>query len=856
MVKFTLLAEKQMKQHEKSSLRYLLKHPLQLFLSILGVAIGVAVVLSIDISSNSAMKAFEISMDGVTGKTTHIISGSPAGIPDSIYFYLKLDKKIEKIVPVIEKTVISLTDPPYTLTILGIDVLAEREFRDFLENTDISVGEIYGKLLTIPNSVLISSSFSKKTGKKLDDTLQIRAGGAYFTLNITGILNEGNNSKKYETIAITDISTAKKMFGMDSLLSRIDLIIDEKSNISEKYISKLLPANVQLTRSETRTKISSQMISAFNLNLTAMSLLALIVGMFLIYNTMTFSVVQRRKHIGLLRSLGITRREIFNTVMMESLSIGLIGTIAGILLGVFLGKFLLNLVTQSINDLYFVITVRDLYISQESILKSVVLGIFATILSALKPAYESTQTPPRLVVLRSFVETEYKKRRYLLMVYGLLSILLSILIFSISGKNVFLSFIGVLPLMVGFTMFTPAMVVLFSNVMKPIAKRLFGVIGAMASKGLVSSLSRIGIAISALAISLAAAIGVGTMVNSFRITVVNWLETRLQKDIYISAPTLIARFNDATIPDGLDTLLIKLPEVKNLTLYRELRITEGDNMIHLIGSSFPEDPSLLYVFKEGDPKTIWDKLNQGEVMVTEPYSYRTEKGVGDSIEILTDRGLKKFRIAGVHYDYGSDIGLIFMEIDTYRKYWDDRKLSGMGVYLNEGFDVDSAIIKIRTLIGTKEEIIVRSNKDLLKSSIEVFDRTFIVTNVLQILAIIVAFIGVLSALMSLQLERTKEIAIYRANGMTPADIWKYLTLQTGIMGFIAGILSVPLGNILALVLIYVINKRSFGWTLQFNIIPELIIQAILVGIISAVLASIYPAYKMSRISPSIALREE
>jgi putative ABC transport system permease protein len=319
---------------------------------------------------------------------------------------------------------------------------------------------------------------------------------------------------------------------------------------------------------------------------------------------------------------------------------------------------------------------------------------------------------------------------------------------------------------------------------------------------------------------------------------------------------MIARFNDATIPEGLDTLLEKLPEVKNLTLYRELRITEGNNMIHLIGSSFPEDPSSMYVFKEGDPDQIWERLKQGEVMVTEPYSYRTNKGVGDSVEILTDKGIKKFRIAGVHYDYGSDIGLIFMEIDTYRKFWDDRKLSGLGLFLNKGYDVQETINKIRNLVGTDQELIIRSNKDLLKSSIEVFDRTFIVTNVLQILAIIVAFIGVLSALMSLQLERTKEIAIYRANGMTPKDIWKYLNLQTGIMGFIAGIMSIPLGNILALILIYVINKRSFGWTLQFNIIPELLIEAIFVGIVSAILASVYPAYKMSRISPSIALREE
>ncbi|MFO8174492.1 MAG: ABC transporter permease, partial [Longimicrobiales bacterium] len=163
---------------------------------------------------------------------------------------------------------------------------------------------------------------------------------------------------------------------------------------------------------------------------------------------------------------------------------------------------------------------------------------------------------------------------------------------------------------------------------------------------------------------------------------------------------------------------------------------------------------------------------------------------------------------------------------------------------------------LRARVPGDQQVQIRSSRTLRAASLEVFDRTFAITGVLRFLAFLVAFIGVLSALMALQFERSRELGVLRANGLTPGQVWKLVTAQTGIMGLVAGVLAVPAGLTLALVMIFVVNKRSFGWTLQLQVGPEILIQAVLLALLGALLAGILPAWRMARTSPAMALREE
>jgi len=152
--------------------------------------------------------------------------------------------------------------------------------------------------------------------------------------------------------------------------------------------------------------------------------------------------------------------------------------------------------------------------------------------------------------------------------------------------------------------------------------------------------------------------------------------------------------------------------------------------------------------------------------------------------------------------------------------------------------------------------VVRSNQTLRTASVAILDRTFAITNVLQLLATIVAFVGIFAALTAMQLERVREFGMLRAIGLDPRQLWQLVLGETSLMGVVAGVVAIPIGTAMAVALIYVINRISFGWTLQFAWMPDIYIRAMLTAIVAAVLAGIIPAWRIARVSPALALREE
>jgi putative ABC transport system permease protein len=250
-------------------------------------------------------------------------------------------------------------------------------------------------------------------------------------------------------------------------------------------------------------------------------------------------------------------------------------------------------------------------------------------------------------------------------------------------------------------------------------------------------------------------------------------------------------------------------------------------------------------------------MTQGKIIVSEPFAFH--RGITpekNAITLLTDQGKQTFEIVGVYYDYTSDQGTIRMDLETYRQYWDDPYITSLAVILEDGADVQTVIDTLRreTLVGYDLE--VQSNRELRDGALEVFDRTFSITIALQVLATIVAFIGILSALMALQLEHIREYGIMRANGMTPNQLRKFTLLQTGIMGTISGLLSLPIGLALAFILIHVINVRSFGWSMDLTLPPKEFIQAFSVALLASLAAGVYPAWRVSTIQAADALRSE
>ena len=846
---------------QRSSLRYLTQHPWLMGLSVLGVALGVAVVVSIDLANSSASHAFSLSAETVTGKATHQVVGAAGTLDDDVFRHVTVDAGVQNAAPVVEGYATladTTTDTRRTMQVLGVDPLSEAPFRPYVGGQNGGVD--LSTFMTRPTA-LMARPTAEQLGLSVGDTLRLDIEGTTEHLLLAGLMEpeDERTRRAIANLLVTDVSNAQQLFDRSGILSRIDLIVpdDASGEALLSGIRNVLPDGARVQRSEVRTETVAQMTRAFDLNLTALSLLALVVGAFLIYNTMTFSVVQRRGLIGRLRALGVTRRQIFRLVLTEAAILGVVGTGVGLLLGVVLATGLVQLITQTINDLYFVVTVRELDISAWTLTKGTVLGVGTTMAAAIAPAREATNAPVSTVLQRSTQESKIQDRAPLLAGMGAGLAVLGAGILWLTGQTIAWSYVGLLLLLIAAALMTPLAVMGLARVLRPLLSAFAGVMGRMAARGVVTTLSRTGVAVAALMVAVAATVGVGVMIDSFRGTVVTWLTQSLQADVYVQPPSLVFRRSKATLEDDVVKRLRAMDGVASSHSVRRVDVQASVGPTELVAIEQGPKTSDIYRFKSGDAETVWPDFSGGDfVLISEPYSYRHDLAVGDSVRLQTDRGAVAFPIRAVYYDYGSDLGVVMMSRATYTTHYDDQGYSGLALYATAGTDVDALIQRMRTEVSSLQDVIIQSNRSLRETSLEVFDRTFTITAVLRLLAVVVAFIGVLSALMALALERSREFAVMRASGMTPKQVGRYVTLQTTAMGFIAGVLSLPLGYVLAYVLVYVINKRSFGWTLQLNVSGEILLQALVLAVLAAVLAGLYPAWTMARSNPAMALRDE
>ncbi len=838
----------------RASYRHFFQHPWQLLLAVAGITLGVAVITAVDIANSSAKRAFTLSMDTIAGAATHQVVGGSGGVDEGIYTRLRLSG-IRDTAPLVEAHGVTAGE---TLRLLGVDPLAEGRFRDTLGSVR---GDRRGDLIAVPDTGYLSASTAARLAVAPGDGLEVRIGGRVQTLRIIGLIEAGDQAAAIDGLLITDIATAQEVTGTTGRLSWIDLKLPAGIAGEElrQRIESLLPPSVEIVPAAGRTQSLSEMSRAFHTNLTAMSLLALVVGMFLIYNTMAFAVVQRRKLIAQQRLIGVTRSEVLATVLIEALLIGGAGTLLGLIAGVFLGQMLLALVTRTINDLYFVATVTTLQPGPAPFLIAAALGLGATVIAALSPALEAALTSPRSALHRSALEAKTHRLMPRLALAGLGAFLAALALIALSGRSLLAGFAGLFLVILGMTFMTPMlaswMVRAAGSVLAPL-----GVAMRHAIRGITDALSRTGVALAALMLAVATTVGVGLMIDSFRGTVSEWLEASLQADLYVSVPGLGSRRSSAALDPALIERILALPAVAGHSTGRSVSLESGEGFtdVFVLGLSAGLVPR--YPLKDARPDAVWPRFQRGEaVLISEPMAWHRGLTPGDTITLRTSRGPHAFAIAGIYHDYSSGQGEVLMPRSLYERHFDDRGIGGLGLYLAPGATVDAALQAVRTVIAGEAgspAINLRANRELRELSMDIFDRTFTITEVLRLLAIGVAVIGIMGALMALQLERTVEIGVLRALGFTPGQVYGMVTLQTGLMGLIAGLIAIPTGLLLALLLIHVINERSFGWTMQTLVSPGILAGGVLMAVAAAVVAGLYPAAKMSRTSPAAALRED
>lgn len=842
--------------------RRIKRRPFQYVLFILGVALGVAMMVSIDLANGSAQRAFELSTDAIAGRTTHRIEAiAPTGVDEGIYRKIRQEVGAVPAAPVVEGYAVAEELGAQPMHLVGIDLFAEPPFRNYFNDNSTQGLEGLTTFLTQPNTVILSQDVAQQYGVSSGETLTLDLAGQHVPVRVVGLLQPANEvtRRALSNILFADIASAQEILGMVGHLSHIDLLAETEAELAS--IQAILPSGVKLEAAEAQKNAVKQMTAAFQLNLTALSLLALVVGMFLIYNTVTFSVVQRRPIFGILRCLGVTPGQLFVLILGESAVLSLVGSVLGVGLGIVLGRSIVGLITQTINDFYFVVSVQQVTVTQGTLVKGMVIGVSAAIFASLIPALEAMRTSPQGTLQRSTLESQVQRILPWLVVAWCVLTVLGVVLLRLNAGGLVVAFAGLFAILLGAALLTPPVTALFMQLFAPLGNGLFGVLGRMAPRDIIRSLSRTSVAIAALMVAVSVIVGVSIMIGSFRGTVVQWLDQTLQADIYVSPPSTTAnRVLGKLAPDVVEEIEA-WQGIDHFVTYNDADTTvkEFDKRVKLISAGGDVSQGKRpYAWIRDRGVKPWQQLDAGEgIIISEALMLRENlTTVPQSLTLETAVGWRSFPVLAVFYDYSSDQGTVLIDDDLYTELWQDKSIASIGLFVEPGRSVDEIVAAIRNHFQGRQDLLVQSNQSLRNGSLEIFDRTFAITNALRLLAVIVAFIGVLSALMSLQLERTRELGILRATGMTPRQMWLLTLLETGLMGATAGVLAMPLGYVLAWILIYVINVRSFGWTLQMQLQLSYFWQALVVAVVAALLAGIYPSLRLGKMIVATAIRQE
>lgn len=838
-----------------TGLRDLVRRPLHTSLMVLGVALGVAVVIAIDLANTSAIHGFEKSAQAITGRATHRVVGGPSGLPQDLFRQIRVGAGVRRSTPVVEGDATALELDRQPLRILGVDPLSDAPFRGDLTGGSVP-GPGYAQLFIDPRAAVVGSALAARYSLAIGSPLPVQIQDRLETLEVAGIAHAKDAEERaaLETVVLMDVGSAQRLFRLGDRLTRVDLIADAAEIDRVKTV---LPPGARVVPASEQSSTVGQLTDAFRLNLTALSLLALVVGMFLIYNTVMFSVVQRRAVIGTLRILGATPGQVFGLILLETAAASAAGTALGLGLGWLLAQGALRLVTQTINDLYFVLSVSDAPLTALAVAKAAVLGLGAGAVSAVPPALEAARVEPVEALRRSTFEGRARLLVPRVGVAGAVVAVLGSLLLLVATRSLVASFAGLFAIVLGLAVIAPLATIVAMALAGPLAGRLVGTPGRLAARTVARSVSRTGVAVAALAVAISVTIGVSLMIESFRSTVQNWLDLTLRADVFVAAPTAGGARSFPTLSPDVPARVAAVPGVAWVEGFRSVRVGSPLGQVNL-GVADPRRPrdARLYRVAEGDPEQVWGRVRSGAVVVTEPFAFRHRLPAhGASVTLFTDRGPRAFPVAGVVFDYATEQGTVFLTRNVYERYWDDRGVTSLGAHLAAGASVDKVTHSLRTaLAGTA--LRVSPNRSLREQALRVFDRTFAVTESLRLLAVVVAFIGVWSALMALQVERTRELATLATLGLGERQQWGLTLLETGLIGGVAGLLSVPLGWLLAFILVHVINVRSFGWTMRLEVDALPFLQALLISVGAATLAAIYPLLRLRRRSLAEALRQE
>jgi putative ABC transport system permease protein len=832
-------------------LRPLLREPARTLLTLLAIALGVAVVLAIDLAGTAAAGSFRSSMETLAGDNDLEIV-TAGGVPENVVGILEALPYPMRITPRIEDYALD-ADTKRSFPLVGLDLVAQANRGR--SSFSFSGADDTWKYLAAKDSVWVGESLGRKRGERI--TLLINDQIATYT--VRGVFPDPDGST---SAIVMDIPAAQGALKRSGRIDRILIQVPDSPILEEwqQRLRQVLPPGVQVRAAGAGTDENRRMLAAFRWNLKLLSYIALVVGAFLIYNTISVSVVRRRAEIGIVRALGASRGLVLAAFVGEAACFGLLGAMIAMPLGRLMASGAVQLMGATVEALYVSSRPGVITLTPTSVLLAFLVGVAVAVASAYSPAREASFVPPVEAMARGRREytTHVHKTRDIWIALALaLAAAAASRLPAIGGKPLFGYFASLL-LICASAFAMPALVDIISPVASRLLKRVLGVEAVLASRSLSSSLRRTSVLVGALSTAIAMMTAVGIMVGSFRETVLLWMGDQLPADLYLRPAGNPAADRHPTISVELTEKIARLPGVAAIDRLREYEISY-EGMPAGLGSV---ELNILRSYHNADflsgrrtDEVLAELRDSNEVLVSEPFANKHHLRAGDSITLSLGESRASFRVADVYYDYSSERGAILMDRNVMLRYLPDPAASNLAIYVAPSARLEDVRAEIAGA-AAEHRVLMFTNRDLRGEALRIFDRTFAITYALEAIAVLIAVMGVAGALLALVIDRRRELGLLRFLGAASGQIRKLIVIEAGLIGLLANFAGIALGFALSLLLIYVINKQSFGWTIRFHWPVAVLLGALTVVYAATVLAGLYPAHVAVRLNPVEVVHEE
>ena len=843
------------------SLRRLKLQKVHTIMTVAGICLGVAAIVSIGIVNKSVMRSFEDSINRVTGRAALQVTGPASGFPEGILERVQTVPGVEYAVPVIDTQGILSGAKEPSLMILGVDVLQDSNIRDYKltdESADIPDPLLF---LARPDSILLTRALAAREGITIDQKIKVQTVRGIQTFRVRGLLNpEGPARTMGGNIAIMDLPAAQMAFGKEGRIDRIDISLIHGSDLEtvRSSIQRTIPEGYSVETPAGRTKQVEILISHFQKNINLISFIAVFVGMYLIYNAVSISVVQRRKEIGILRALGTTRSQIIRLFLGETFIIAIVGSALGVGVGIFFAQSAIGMVGQAVSELYLRTSVTEVAIPGMNLVVGFITGIVASLAAALFPALTSARITP-ISAIRSvpYSEEGFLSGGKLKVASSLLvSLTVALLIlYKTSESSPYLHstptmFAATIFLLLGISLATPSVLQGFLVLFRSMAAPRVGAAGRLAGLNLQKNIGRNAVAVAAIFFGISVFVSSAGIIYSTKMSVLDWIDSYVRGDIIVTSGHPIATTGAQNIPMPVDMWkdIEKIPGVLSADPFRKIYVNYHGRRILLMVLDIPRRMKYSpFIVVSGNRNDMLRMLpDQNYIAMNEALSAQEHVKPGDSILLPTPEGPVEFRIAVIDVDYSSDSGSILMDIHTYQRYWKEFLADSFSVRVQSKENVETVRDEIVKSFGIDRKLFVLPARDFKNEIRKVIDQGFAVDHAINIITILIACLGIIVTLLASVLERTREIGILRSIGMLRRQVSRLVIIESMLLGIIGGALGAGAGIIIGWMSLEGFLKADYGASMQYHINYASIVWALALSTLLAALAGAYPARRAAK----------